>query len=306
MTTRRLNGVSRKCFSTATATNNQFAKPNTSINLARHWKGVLLGGMGVMLVSDVVYEVTFLGSLVRAIAESPTKWLNPKNVGVALDEALSSSETVQKPYLADKQQHLRGRPTLCVNLNGCLVATMYDSAAMRWVTYKRPGLDLFLERMSDKYELVLWSSYGWDNALDMMSRLDPQQRYFHETMSTEVERPGTKKDLQYLGRPVQRIIVMDTKPNDQEKYANNTIVIPEWTGSVEKMAQDRTLYNILPFIEHLGTQQKVFDLPRLVAAYQELGRREGKAAPLAYLDRLEEAHRKPATTLLDKLKFWEQ
>ena len=59
------------------------------------------------------------------------------------------------------------------------------------------------------------------------------------------------QDLQYLGRPLQRIIVMDHKPNANPQYTNNTIVIPEWTGGVENMAQDRTLYNILPFLDRM-------------------------------------------------------
>jgi TFIIF-interacting CTD phosphatase-like protein len=186
-----------------------------------------------------------------------------------------------------------------VNLNGCIIATVYDSEAKRWVTYKRPGLDLFLERISQKYELVVWSNYGMDNALDVVGRLDPEHQYFHDTITKEIEHPGTEKDLQYLGRPLQRIIVMDHKPNANPQYTNNTIVIPEWTGGVENMAQDRTLYNILPFLDHLSTQQQVFDLPKLVGAYTALAEKEDKPLPFAFLDLYEKRKaEKPAW------KFW--
>jgi hypothetical protein len=268
-------------FSTATAVVPSPVQPSRSINWLRHWKGALLTTFGVFLVTDVAYEKTFLGTIIRTIAESPTKWLNPKNIGVALDNAFL---TVQHTYLADRQPHLRGRPTLCLNLNGCIVSTVYDAQAKRWVTYKRPGLDLFLERLSQRYEVVIWSSSGLDNAMDVVSRLDPEHQWLHDTISKEVEHPGTEKDLQYLGRPLQRVIVVDTKPNANEKYADNTLVIPEWQGAVERMGRDRTLYNIIPFLDHLAQQQQVFDLPKLVGAYREHAVKEDLPIPFAYLE----------------------
>eukprot|EP00667_Euglena_gracilis_P015959 EG_transcript_16635 len=283
-TMRVWRGLSRRCFAAAADLGAVPIKPSRSINWFRHWKGGLLTTFAAFLVSDVVYENTFVGTTIRTIAESPTKWLNPKKIGEALDNAFM---TVEKTYLAERPAHLRGRPTLCVNLNGCIVSTVYDAQAKRWVTYKRPGLDMFLERMSEKYELVVWSSSGLDNAMDVVSRLDPEHLYFHDTISKEVEHPGAEKDLQHLGRPLQRVVVLDTKPNADEKYRHNTIVIPEWKGAVERMSKDRTLYNVLPFMDHLASQQQVFDLPRLIAAYNDYAEKEGKCLPFAFLELME-------------------
>eukprot|EP01001_Neometanema_parovale_P008390 NODE_4669_length_1032_cov_108.810781_g4466_i0.p1 GENE.NODE_4669_length_1032_cov_108.810781_g4466_i0~~NODE_4669_length_1032_cov_108.810781_g4466_i0.p1 ORF type:complete len:307 (+),score=41.29 NODE_4669_length_1032_cov_108.810781_g4466_i0:57-923(+) len=285
----------RRSFVTAVAR----AQPSKSINWSRHWKKALAGWGSLMVVTDAVYEVTFLGTAIRTAKESPSKWLNPRNLGIAVDGSIF---TLDKSYLADKQSHLRSRPTLCVNLNSCLVSTVYDSEAKRWTTYKRPGLDLFLERASEHYELVVWSSHTLDNVQEVMSRLDPQRKYFHDAISREVEKPDSEeKDLKFLGRPLPRVLVLDIQPNAQEEYRNNTIVIPSWYGNKDDMAHDRALYNILPFLDYLAIQQKYFDLPKLVGAFYAYSEKINQPLPFAFLELMQKQQEEAASKW-----FWQR
>jgi import inner membrane translocase subunit TIM50 len=248
-------------------------------------------------VSDYFYEYTYLGTVLRSVKESPTKWLNPANIGTALDNAVF---TLDKPYLAERPAALRGRPTLCVNLNGVIISTVYDPKAKRWMTFKRPGLDLFLERISEKYEVVVWSSHGMDNAVDVVTRLDPEHRFFHDTVSKEVEKSEHEKDLIHLGRPTQRVIVLDVHENEQEQYRDNTVVVPKWYGTKEEMAEDRTLFNMIPFLEYLATQTKYYDLSKLLHAFKGYAEKNQQALPFAFLDIIGKQDQK------QKKRFWDK
>ena len=69
------------------------------------------------------------------------------------------------------------------------------------------------------------------------------------------------KDLCYLGRPIPEIIYLDFTTDVVPDHAANTIVLPEWKGDME----DRALYDILPFLEHLS--QKPGDVRDEIALY---------------------------------------
>jgi len=266
-------------------------KPNTSINWSRHWKKALLALGCTYAITDYYYEYTLFGTVLRSVKESPTKWLNPSNIGTAVETKF----TLEKPYLGEKNVSFRGRPTLCVDLNGVLVATIYDTTAMRFVTLKRPGLDLFLERLSSKYELILWSSHGLDNCQELSSRMDPEHKFIHDAISIEVERSEFLKDLKLLGRPVQRVLVVDARDNEQNEFQDNTIVIPKWTGD----PADRALYNVLPFLEYMATQSKHFDLPKYIRAYKDYAEKVDKPLAFAFLDHQEKQEEKD-----NKKWFW--
>eukprot|EP00906_Rhabdomonas_costata_P023640 RCo033980 len=284
-------------FCLATAVQTSAVVPNTSINWSRHWKKALFALGCTYVVTDYIYEYTYLGTVLRSVTESPTKWLNPTNIGAAMDNAVF---TLDKPYLSDRTPQMRGRPTLCCNVNGVLVTTIYDPKAKRWVTYKRPGVDMFLERLSEKYELVIWSSHGLDNAADTVSRLDPERKYFQDTISKEVETSEHEKDLSHLGRPVARTLVLDFKDNAQEAYRDNTIVVPLWRGTPEQMAEDRTLFNLLPLLDYLATQTKYYDIAKLIHAIKDYAEKAQKPLPFAFLDLVQKQEQKA------KKKFWEK
>ena len=53
------------------------------------------------------------------------------------------------------------------------------------------------------------------------------------------------KDFSYLGRPVKEVVYIDFTDDVVPYHEENTILLPEWTGE----ADDRALYDIIPFLE---------------------------------------------------------
>jgi import inner membrane translocase subunit TIM50 len=56
------------------------------------------------------------------------------------------------------------------------------------------------------------------------------------------------KDLTYLNRPLKEIVYIDFEEESVQNQPENVILIPQFDGDRE----DRTLYDLLPFLEHLG------------------------------------------------------
>ena len=56
------------------------------------------------------------------------------------------------------------------------------------------------------------------------------------------------KDFSYLGRPVKEVVYLDFTNETVPFHQENVIVIPEFDGSTD----DRSLYEIMPFLKHLA------------------------------------------------------
>ena len=56
------------------------------------------------------------------------------------------------------------------------------------------------------------------------------------------------KDFSYLGRPIRDVIYLDFTTETAPYHKDNVIVIPEFEGD----GQDRSLYEIIPFLKHLA------------------------------------------------------
>lgn len=56
-----------------------------------------------------------------------------------------------------------------------------------------------------------------------------------------------EKDLKYLNRPLNRVIVIESKPENLKSYADNGIFISEFEGDTS----DRTLFDLLPLLDRI-------------------------------------------------------
>lgn len=94
--------------------------------------------------------------------------------------------------------------------------------------------------------------------------VDPQMQMIQGHLgreSTIVKNGKYVKDLCYLGRPIPEVIYLDFRTDVVPDHQANTIVLPEWDGNMD----DRALYDILPFLEHLS--QKQGDVREEIALY---------------------------------------
>jgi len=143
-----------------------------------------------------------------------------------------------------------------------------------WRTAKRPGVDYFIAYLSQFYEIVIFTTQQHYTAMPILEKLDPYNffimyKLFREsTRSTET---GPVKDLSYLNRPLDRVIILDTHPEHVASNPENAIVLQPWKGE----PGDKGLIELIPFLESVGIY-KPPDVRTILEAY------EGKSIPIEY------------------------
>ncbi|KAK7207340.1 NIF-domain-containing protein [Myxozyma melibiosi] len=116
---------------------------------------------------------------------------------------------------------------------------------------KRPGVDDFLKRVGQMYEIVVFtasvSKYG-DPLLDQLDihhvvhhRLFRESCYNHQG--------NYVKDLSQLGRPLENIIILDNSPASYIFHPQHALPISSWFSDTH----DNELLDIIPFLEDLAS-----------------------------------------------------
>ncbi|KAG0665447.1 mitochondrial inner membrane protein required for protein import [Maudiozyma exigua] len=142
--------------------------------------------------------------------------------------------------------------TLVLSLEDLLVHSEW-SQKHGWRTAKRPGVDYFLGYLSQYYEIVLFSSNYMMYSERVVEKLDPLHAFISYNLYKEhcVYKEGHHiKDLSKLNRDVNKVIIIDTDPNNYQLQPENAIPMKPWDGTA-----DDKLISLIPFLEYLATQQ---------------------------------------------------
>lgn len=114
---------------------------------------------------------------------------------------------------------------------------------------KRPGVELFLAELSTIYELVLFTASSQEYADCAMKVVDPEglivfRLYRDHLVSSDV------KDLQLLGRELDKTIIIDNYPKSFEKQPKNGIAIKAWLGDQNDQELAKLLWPLreIPFV----------------------------------------------------------
>lgn len=140
--------------------------------------------------------------------------------------------------------------TLVLNLRGTLVHSEYKFG-LGFEVVKRPGLSMFLQRMSRLYEVVIFGDEESGTVNDICDALDPQYEIIMARLGREVtllKNGKYIKDLSYMNRDIKDIIYIDFTDEKTEFQKDNVILIPRWEGDFN----DRELYDIIPFLDKVG------------------------------------------------------
>ena len=144
----------------------------------------------------------------------------------------------------------RARRTLLLNARGTLLYLSYKTGG-GWELHLRPGLHEFLARISQYYEVVLFSQDDTSFVYDLCQKLDPSRQVFAAVFGKEImsfRRDGNFVDLKYLNRPLKDVVVLGKEPKLVKDHAGNILLLSEYTGD----KNDRALREIMPFLEHLA------------------------------------------------------
>lgn len=142
--------------------------------------------------------------------------------------------------------------TLVLNLNKTLVSYHY-SLFRGFEVFARPGLIKFIQELGKVYEIVLFSNEDLGLIEDIVKQIDPKGEFIRFKLGKEAMRiykGKTIKDLTYLNRNLDNVVVVDVEPENVLLHPNNAIIIPEFNGN----GKDRELLLMIVFLKDMAKE----------------------------------------------------
>lgn len=137
-----------------------------------------------------------------------------------------------------------------------VVPVEIDGTVHQVYVLKRPYVDDFLQRMGELYECVLFTAslakYA-DPVADLLDRWGVfRSRLFRE--SCVFHRGNYVKDLNKLGRDLQKVIIVDNSPASYIFHPDNAVPVASWFDDMT----DSELLDLIPFFEKLSKVDNVY------------------------------------------------
>ncbi|KAK4781562.1 hypothetical protein SAY86_015664 [Trapa natans] len=183
------------------------------------------------------------------------------------------------PDLHPMEQHVF---TLVLDLNETLVYSDWKRDR-GWRTFKRPGVDAFLEHLAKFYEIVIYSDQLNMYVDPVVERLDSEQRIRYKLSrgATKYQDGKHYRDLSKLNRNPGKIIYISGHALESCLQPDNCLQIQPW----KLEADDTALLDLIPFLEFVATRQPA-DIRSVLASY------EGKDIPSEFIKRSLEHQRR--------------
>ncbi|AQK94761.1 import inner membrane translocase subunit TIM50 [Zea mays] len=166
------------------------------------------------------------------------------------------------PDLLPQDQHVF---TLVLDLNETLVYSDWQRER-GWRTFKRPGVDAFLEHMSKLYEVVVYSDQPPMYVEPVFERLNSRG-----TISHRLSRPATKyvdgkhyRDLSKLNRNPAQVIYLSAHALESCLQHENCVEIKPFKLEDKN---DTQLLDLIPFLEYVA-MARPSDIRTVLASYQ--------------------------------------
>ncbi|KAG8932485.1 hypothetical protein FRC02_001008 [Tulasnella sp. 418] len=120
---------------------------------------------------------------------------------------------------------------------------------------KRPGVDNFLKKMGELYEVVIFTASLSKYADPVLDKLDTHKVVAHRLFreSCYNHKGNYVKDLSRLGRPIQDMIILDNSPASYIFHPNNAVPVSSWFND----PHDTELTDLCPFLTDLMTVDDV-------------------------------------------------
>ncbi|KAI0066074.1 NIF-domain-containing protein [Artomyces pyxidatus] len=176
---------------------------------------------------------------------------------------------VLRPLLPPIAPHHAGRKCLVLDLDETLVHSSFKSIQQadyvvpveieyHWhnvYVIKRPGVDNFLKKMGEIYEVVVFTASLSKYADPVLDKLDINHVVAHRLFreSCYNHKGNYVKDLSQLGRPIADTIILDNSPASYIFHPNNAVPVSSWFND----PHDTELTDLCPFLGDLGTVDDV-------------------------------------------------
>lgn len=165
------------------------------------------------------------------------------------------------PDLPPQEQHVF---TLVLDLNETLVYSDWNRER-GWRTFKRPGVEAFLEHLAKFYEIVVYSDQPNMYVDPIVERLDQKGciRYRLSRNATRYLNGKHYRDLSKLNRDPSRVIYISAHAFESSLQPDNSVPIKPW-----KLENDDTaLLDLIPFLEYVALHRPA-DIRPVLASYQ--------------------------------------
>ncbi|XP_014051356.1 CTD nuclear envelope phosphatase 1A isoform X1 [Salmo salar] len=129
-----------------------------------------------------------------------------------------------------------------------ILKVLIDKYPVRFLVYKRPHVDFFLEVVSQWYELVVFTAsmeiYG-SAVSDKLDRDFLKRRYYRQHCTLDLG--SYFKDLSVVHNDLSSVVILDNSPRAYRIHPNNAIPIKSWFSD----PSDTALLNLLPMLDAL-------------------------------------------------------
>ncbi len=117
----------------------------------------------------------------------------------------------------------------------------------------RPGAEDFLKEMSQHYELVVFTAALKEYADWVLNEIDPSGQVKYRLYRQHAIRNGTSfiKDLARIGRPLERLIIIDNTAENFQLQPENGILIRTWIDD----SADTALQELSPLLKEIVEKQ---------------------------------------------------
>ncbi|PIN11400.1 TFIIF-interacting CTD phosphatase, including NLI-interacting factor [Handroanthus impetiginosus] len=165
------------------------------------------------------------------------------------------------PDLHPLEQHVF---TLVLDLNETLIYSDWKRDR-GWRTFKRPGVDDFLEHLAQFYEIVIYSDQLNMYVDPVAERLDPKHciRYRLSRGATKYMDGKHYRDLSMLNRDPAKVLYISGHALESSLQPENCVPIKAWKGE----GDDTALVDIIPFLEYVAKHRPA-DIRTVLASYQ--------------------------------------
>ncbi|KAL2476009.1 Mitochondrial import inner membrane translocase subunit TIM50 [Abeliophyllum distichum] len=167
------------------------------------------------------------------------------------------------PDLHPLEQHVF---TLVLDLNETLIHSDWKRDR-GWRTFKRPGVDAFLEHLAQFYEIIVYSDQLNMYVDPVVEKLDPKNciRYRLSRGATRYVDGKHFRDLSMLNRDPKKVLYISAHGLESSLQSDNCVSIKPWQGE----AEDTALLDLIPFLEYVAKHRPA-DVRTVLGSYQGL------------------------------------
>ncbi|RDX71418.1 Mitochondrial import inner membrane translocase subunit TIM50, partial [Mucuna pruriens] len=166
------------------------------------------------------------------------------------------------PDLLPQEQHVF---TLVLDLNETLIHYIWTRDT-GWQTFKRPGVDAFLEHLAQFYEIVVYTDEQNMFVDPVIDRLDTKHciRYRLSRPATKYQDGKHFRDLAKLNRNPAKVLYLSGHALESCLQPENCVPIKAWQ---QQDIDDTALLDFIPFLEFVARSSPA-DIRPVLASYQ--------------------------------------